>query len=160
MKNWNLKKFAAATAAAMAVMLVLAGCGGASGGKEPTAQAVVEAVAAEVPFIDTMDYVAEAQFSNFYHVDAEKVADQAMYAGTRASAEEITVIRMKDAADVQLAKDAMAKRLEDQKQAFENYQPGEMAKIQGAKIYTHGAYVMLVVADDTSKAESAFNAQF
>lgn len=149
----------AAVALAMTAVLLLAGCGSKSAGKEPAAHAVVEAVVAEVPFVDSMSFVDD-QFSNFYRIDEAKVADKSMYVGTRASAEEITVIRLKDAADVELAKSAMAERLQDQKIAFENYQPGEMAKIESAKIYTHGAYVMLVVADDTSKAESAFNAQF
>lgn len=157
MKQGMKRLIAAVTAAAL---LALAGCGGKSGGKEPAAKAVVEAVAAEVPFVDAMDFVADEQFANLYRVDLEKVADKSMYTGTRASAEEITVIRMKDAADVQEARDAMTVRLEDQRLAFENYLPEEMAKIQGAQVYTHGAYVMLVVADDTSKAESAFNAQF
>lgn len=160
MKNRNWKTWLTVVAVALAALLALSGCGGKSGGKEPAAQAVVEAVAAEVPFVDTMSYVDDAQFSNFYRIDTEKIADKSMYVGTRASAEEITVIRMKDAADIQLAKDAIAERLEDQRLAFENYQPGEMVKLQGAQIYTHGAYVMLVVADDTSKAEKAFNAQF
>lgn len=157
MKNLFLKKVLAAAAL---TALVLTGCGGKSGGKEPAAQAVVEAVAAEVPFVDTMSYVDDRQFYNLYRLDQEKVADKSMYVGTRASAEEITVVRMKDAADVQVVKDAMAERLEDQRLAFENYLPEEMTKIKGAQIYIHGAYVMLVVADDTSKAESAFNAQF
>ena len=147
-------------AVTVAVLSLLAGCGGRSGGKEPDAKAVVEAVAGEVPFVDTMDYVDTEQFYNLYRLDQEKVADQSMYTGTLASAEEITVIRMKEAGDVQAAKDAIAERLEDKRLAFENYQPGEMTKIQGAQIYTHGAYVMLVVADDTSKAQSAFDAQF
>lgn len=140
--------------------LLLTGCGGKSGGKEPSAQAVVEAVAGEVPFVDTMSYVDDAQFYNLYRIDEAKVADKSMYVGTLASAEEITVIRVKDTADVQAAKDAIAGRLEDKKLAFQDYIPAEMAKIQSAQIYIHGAYVMLVVADDTSKAESAFNAQF
>ena len=157
MKKHMVKVVAVIT---VAVLALLAGCGGRSGGKEPAAKAVVEAVAGEVPFVDTMDYVDTEQFYNLYRLDQEKVADQSMYTGTLASAEEITVIRMKEAGDVQAAKDAIAERLEDKRLAFENYQPGEMAKIQSAQIYTHGAYVMLVVADDASKAQSAFDAQF
>lgn len=157
MKNKVLKKIFAAAALAG---LLLTGCGGKSAGKEPAAQTVVQAVAEEVPFVDSMSYVDDAQFYNLYRIDEAKVADKSMYVGTLASAEEITVIRVKDTADVQAAKDAIADRLEDKKLAFKDYLPAEMTKIQGAQIYTHGAYVMLVVADDTSKAESAFNAQF
>lgn len=129
-------------------------------GKQPTATDVVTAVAAQVEFKDTMSLVDEKLFSNFYRLDEEKVADRAMYTGSRATAEEVTVIRMKNEADVQLAKDAMAERLEDQRIAYENYVPEELPKIENAAIYSQGAYVILVVANDTSKVEKTFLAQF
>ena len=79
---------------------------------------------------------------------------------SRATAEEVTVIRMKDAADIQLAQDAIAARIEDQKRSYESYMPDEMPKINNAAVYTHGSYAILVVADDTSGAEKTFEAQF
>ena len=100
-------------------------------------------------------------FYNFYDIDAQKVADVSMYtSSSRATAEEVTVIRMKDAADIQLAQDAIAARIEDQKRSYESYMPDEMPKINNAAVYTHGSYAILVVADDTSGAEKTFEAQF
>lgn len=151
-----------ALAAAVCLCFAASACGskGGASGKEPEASAVVEAVSSKLAFKDNMTMLEEAQFTNFYRIDMEKVADQAMYAASRASAEEVTVIRMKDAKDVQLAKDAIEEHLEDQRIAFENYIPEEMAKIEAAQVYTQGAYVMLVVADSTEGAEDAFKAQF
>ena len=80
--------------------------------------------------------------------------------GTRSTAEEVTVIKAKDAADVQHIKDAIDVRIEDQKFSYEDYKPEEMTKIDGALVLTHGNYVLLVMADDTSSVEKTFEAQF
>ena len=144
-----------------ALCLGLTACGGSgtADGKQPPAADVVTAVAAQVAFKDNMALVDQALFSNFYRIDQEKVADTAMYTGSRATAEEVTVIKMKNATDVQLAKDAFAERLADQKLAYENYVPEELPKIENAVVYTNGAYAILVVANDTSKVEKTFVAQ-
>ena len=135
MKRWIAAALAAVCAFSMAA------CGGKSGGKEPAAADVVQAVAQGLTF--------------------QKVADVSMYtSSSRATAEEVTVIRMKDAADIQLAQDAIAARIEDQKRSYESYMPDEMPKINNAAVYTHGSYAILVVADDTSGAEKTFEAQF
>lgn len=160
MKTKNTMKKYIALLLTAALCIPMTACGAKSGGKEPAAADVVGAVTETITFQDTMDYVGEKQFSNIYRIDLEKVADKSMYAGSRASAEEVTVIRMKDAADVQLAKDAIEEHLADQKAAFETYIPEEMAKIESAQTFVSGAYVMLVVADDFSGAEAAFQKQF
>ena len=155
MKRWIAAALAAVCAFSMAA------CGGKSGGKEPAAVDVVQAVAQGLTFKDTMMTVDQDVFYNFYDIDAQKVADVSMYtSSSRATAEEVTVIRMKDAADIQLAQDAIAARIEDQKRSYESYMPDEMPKINNAAVYTHGSYAILVVADDTSGAEKTFEAQF
>ena len=50
---------------------------------------------------------------------------------------------------------AMQKRVEEQKTAFENYQPAEMKKLQDPLIKKQGVMVVLCVSDDTSAAEKA-----
>ena len=98
---------------------------------------------------------------DFYDLDADKVADAHMYtSGSRATAEEITVIRMKDAKDVGLAEAAMKQRVEDQKRSYQDYIPEELPKLEGAVVLTHGSYALLAVADDPSKVEETFKAQF
>lgn len=130
------------------------------GSKQPSAADVVKAVAEQVTFKDAMTEGDDAMFSARYNLDSELVEDKAMYVGTLATAEEITVIKVKDAGDVQAAKDAVNAHLEDQKTAFENYIPEEMPKIENALVLTQGNYVLLAVADDTSKVKETFEAQF
>ena len=49
----------------------------------------------------------------------------------------------------------MQKRVEEQKTAFENYQPAEMKKLQDPLIKKQGVMVVLCVSDDTPAAEKA-----
>ncbi len=98
---------------------------------------------------------------NIYNLDEEKLAEKTVRtSATRATAEEVSVFKVKDAADVGMVQDAINERIEDQKIAYENYVPAEMAKINNAAVYTNGSYVILVMADDTSKVEELFQAQF
>ena len=99
--------------------------------------------------------------ANIYNLDEEKLAEKTVRtSATRATAEEVSVFKVKDAADVGMVQDAINERIEDQKIAYENYVPAEMAKINNAAVYTNGSYVILVMADDTSKVEELFQAQF
>lgn len=156
-----MKKIIAVLLAAAACM-TLASCGSkAASGKQPATADVVKAVADQLTFKDEMMLVDDGIVFNFYRYDEEKVAEKTMYtSATRATAEEVTVFKVKDAADVQVIHDAVAERIEDQKIAYENYVPEEMVKINSAVTFTNGNYVILVMADDTSKVEETFNAQF
>ena len=154
---------------ALVACLTLAACGGsgqaesqpAAEEKQPTAAQVVEAVSAELTFVDNMTTVDGDLFFDFYLLDPETVEDACMYtSGSRATAEEVTVIKMKEGEDISLAQEAADQRVEDQRLAYENYIPEELTKIDGAVTYTHGQYLLLVVADDPSPASEAFEAQF
>ena len=144
-------------ALAIITCLSLAACGGKSSdqsGKQPATADVVEAVASQLTFEDKM-------VANIYNLDEEKLAEKTVRtSATRATAEEVSVFKVKDAADVGMVQDAINERIEDQKIAYENYVPAEMAKINNAAVYTNGSYVILVMADDTSKVEELFQAQF
>lgn len=159
----KMKKILAAALAAVCALTLMSGCGSSSDGpaKQPTAAQVTEKVWEFLVFKDTVVEVEDDLVKNYYNIDWDKVEDKCMYtSGSRATAEEVMVIKMKDAADVQLAKDAMRDRVEDQKIAYENYVPEEMTKLNNALICENGPYVLLVVADDTENAQTVFDEQF
>lgn len=145
-----------------AVGFSMAACSKGTGGtgKTPAAADVVKAVSEKMTFTNEMMMVDADQFGNLYRIDLEKVEDKAILTdSSRATAEEITVIRMKDAKDVQIAKDAITEHIEDQRRSFEGYIEGEIPKLDNALVMTEGAYVILVVAPDTAPAEAAFQSQ-
>jgi len=125
------------------------------------AQLVAEAVASQLTFKDELMTLEDKMVANIYNLDEEKLAEKTVRtSATRATAEEVSVFKVKDAADVGMVQDAINERIEDQKIAYENYVPAEMAKINNAAVYTNGSYVILVMADTTSKVEELFQAQF
>lgn len=156
----KVKKVLTAVLAA-ALCLSLAACGGSGAGKQPEAAKVMQAVADKLELTDAMIMVDREALDNFFMIPEGKVDDIAMYtSATRATAEEVTVIKMHDVADIKLAEQMAATRIEDQKLAYENYVPEEMTKINGAVTATQGNYLLLVMADDPSSAVETFKAQF
>ncbi len=155
MKRWI------ATVLAAAACISLAACAKQPSGKQPAAADVVKAVADQMTFKDNMMTLEENVVFNFYNINPDKLADKSCYVSSSgATAEEVSVFKVKDAADIQLVKDAIAERIEDKKIAFENYVPEEMVKINNAVTYVNGSYVIVAFADDISPVEKTFNQQF
>jgi predicted small lipoprotein YifL len=151
------------TLSAILLCAALAACGTQrqAPAKQPRASDVVQAVAQTLTFKDQMMTLEDRVIPNIYNVDMDKLADKCCYVSSSgATAEEISVFRVKDAADLQMAKDAISERIEDQKIAFENYVPEEMVKIQNAVVLEKGDYILLVLADEVSGVKDAFYAQF
>lgn len=157
-----MKKWIATILAAVTCMTMLTACGGKKAPqKEPATADVAKAVVEKLTFRDELMVLDDKQVDVIYRLDEDKIAEKTCYvSGSRATAEEVSVFKVKDAADTQMVKDAIAERIDDQKIAYENYVPEEMVKINGAVTLQNGNYLILVMADDTSAVEETFNQQF
>ncbi len=157
-----MKKIVAAFMAAVACMTMLTACGGKTEPKkEPATADVAKAVVEQLSFRDELMVLEDQQVDVIYRLDEEKIAEKTCYvSSSRATAEEVSVFKVKDAADIQMVKDAIDERVEDQKIAYENYVPEEMVLIENAVTVVNGNYVILVMADDVSAVDDAFNDQF
>lgn len=156
-----MKKLVAGILAAVTCITMLSACGKGSAQKEPATADVAKAVVDQLTFRDELMVLDDKQVDVIYRIDEDKIAEKTCYvSSSRATAEEVSVFKVKDAADLQMVKDAIEERIEDQKIAYENYVPEEMVKINGAVTYQQGNYVILVMADDTSSVEDTFKKQF
>lgn len=157
-----MKKLLAACMAAVACMTMLTACGGQKAPeKEPPTADVAKAVVEKLSFRDELMVLEDPQVDNIYRLDEEKIEEKTCYvSSSRATVEEVSVFKLKDAADIQMVKDAVSERIEDQKIAYENYVPEEMVLINDAVTLENGKYVILVMADDTSAVTNVFNEQF
>ena len=92
---------------------------------------------------------------NYYFFDDANVIEEALVckSASGATAEEIAVITVKSASDVESVKAAVEMRVEDLAFNFENYVPAEMDKIENAVVATSGRYIILAVADDSAAAQ-------
>ena len=91
---------------------------------------------------------------NIYGLDNTTVVQLKVYVSTGATAEEIAVIETAGGDAVETVKAALEKRVEDQKLAFESYQPREMTKLGDPLIETRGKYVILCLSDDNEAARA------
>lgn len=151
-----------------ALLLFLSGCGqdGKDSDKKVITVPASDAVSAimenaEVSSIDAvLSYGQEdfdRNFQKLYGMDIKLVDDGTFaYNSTGASANEITVLRLKDAGDVEACTKALEQRLARRAQDFGGYRPEEAAKAQEGKVFACSNYVMLAICEDSSAARSAF----
>jgi hypothetical protein len=142
----------------VAFAVMLAACSGrgadANANKEtPPPDTVAQAVLDSVTFRDSLIKAEGDVAANYYKLD-DIISEHAIYiSGSGATAEEIAVLKVADAKDVETAKAILEKRIENLKLQFESYVPGEMVKLENPVILTQGDLAILVLADDQNAAE-------
>ena len=136
--------------AALAALMLLAGCGG----PKSTDTVPGEAAARILEAVEFRDTLVEAEgdvAKEWYDLD-ENVSDFAIYiSGSGATAEEIAVIKT---SDTDAAKAAVQKRVEDLRFRFGDYVPGEMVKLSDPVIVSKADIVILILADDLAAAQT------
>ncbi|MFV0518596.1 MAG: DUF4358 domain-containing protein [Aminipila sp.] len=105
-----------------------------------------------IEFKDSMSIVYEEIFFSLYDLDEIDVKEVTLYASTGATAEEVAVIKTKDG-KAEAVEKACRKRIEAQKQGFEDYVPKELEKLEKPVIMKAGNSVIMVVCDDREAAE-------
>ena len=160
-EGFTLKKIAILLSIIL-ILAAFAGCNGASSAsadaKTMDVQNFADSVLEQVAFKDEHMAASERVLSAIYGVDFAKVKSYCVYiSGTNSTAEEIAAFEVNDIADVDSIKAVLTQRITDQKNAYTNYNPVELKKIENAYIAAKGKYVVMIVADDTSSAEKLFN---
>ena len=87
-----------------------------------------------------------------YGVAQEDILDSAIYLSAGATAEEVSVLVLKDEDTAALVADALKAHVEAQKEAYQDYLPEEVPKLDDAILTTHGSSVLLVVPAQASEA--------
>ncbi len=90
-------------------------------------------------------------------IDYEKVSNFFVSYSKEGLADEIVVISVKDEADVKEAKDSLQKHLEHRKNLFANYAIEQASRLDSAILKVSGRYVVLIIADENSKIDKAFD---
>ena len=140
---------------ALLSMLLLAACGDKKTSREVTAAPadLAKQLATETVTSDTLSEVSTDIMASTYFVDAAKLDSSSTYLSTGASACEASVIKCKEADYVSEVETLLKNRVTNQTDLFSSYNAGETKKLESAIIKTSGNYVVLVVCDDTAKAE-------
>lgn len=135
------------------LFLLAAGCSGKGGDVSVDVPKAADRLIAGISFSDQMAAVDDKVTQRLFGLGDGDAVESKVYEGTGATAEEVAVFEAKDADAAGRIRDAAEKRVEDQREAFRDYQPKEMEKLKSPVLEVKGNYVFLCVSDDNDAAE-------
>ena len=135
----------------IAVGMVFSGCASGNDTAVMDIDALSKALLENIEFEDELTLLDDAMVGRLY--DIEDYVSARVYIGSGATAEEIAVFefdsREKAAAGLKVA----VGRVEEQREDFAGYLPGELKKLDNAVAGQYGRYVILCVSGDDSARE-------
>lgn len=144
------KVFAAVIAVLM--MLTFFGCGKET--KTYDADAVADALNAELEFGEMLEKsTADAAYS-VYGINPALCSKAAIYMGSGATADEIAVFNCIDEAAFEAVYDAVEERLDYLHEGYSSYGPQEIPKIEAASIIKKGNAVIFCICENPENAEA------
>lgn len=139
------------------VIGALAGCSGKQDGEELSAAAVAERIQRAVN-LDEMKQGDRKKLHKLYHLDADEVEDFILYtAASNVKADELAVIKVKDADQAESVKQNILQRIEAQTVKFKDYRPEEYFLIEKHVLKTKGRFVFFAVSKEAAQMEAAFD---
>lgn len=163
----NIKRIACLT---LAVLLLGGawGCGSSTGdeGKDVDMAALMDAMIAADPTLPDLTRVtsdgdqAASDFTYLSDLDY-KLIDEYFYACASAgTAEEIAVMKLKDAGKAAAAMDSLHKHIEARQGTFREYDPEQLPLTEKTVIIREGRYVALIVCEKSGLVQNVFRDSF
>lgn len=119
--------------------------------------------AGKLPAMDTFtseDEDAQSTFEYLCDFDYSRVNSFRITYSSEATADEIFIIELKDAKDVEEVKEALSDRKQTRHTAFNTYLPSEVKRVDDGLITSYGKYVALVICDTPQASVDSFQAFF
>ncbi|MFL1671710.1 DUF4358 domain-containing protein [Paenibacillus dendritiformis] len=139
------------------VIGALAACSGKQAGEELSAAAVGERIQRAVN-LDEMKQGDRKKLHKLYRIDADEVEDFILYtAASNVKADELAVIKVKDADQAESVKQNILQRIEAQTVKFKDYRPEEYFLIEKHVLKTKGRFVFFAVSREAAQMEAAFD---
>ncbi|WCR27394.1 DUF4358 domain-containing protein [Paenibacillus thiaminolyticus] len=139
------------------VIGALAGCSGKQDGEELSAAAVAERIQRAVN-LDEMKQGDRKKLHKLYHIEADEVEDFMLYtAASNVKADELAIIKVKDADQAERLKQNILQRIDAQTVKFKDYRPNEYFLIEKHVLKTKGRFVFFAVSKEAAQMEAAFD---
>lgn len=120
---------------------------------EIDAKKLAEDLHSKITYEDKLEIIAQEDVINLYDCKDVKIEECYVYVSSKATAEEIAVFRCTDKTEAEKMKTILETRVKDQKEAYVDYVPKEIVKLDKAVIQVKDAYAVLVVAEDDQAAK-------
>ena len=142
---------------ALALMLLLAACGGGSSEKTLDIAAFTQSVLDSVEYDDELIELSENALPHYYTLP-DGVEEYKIYvSATSGTTNELAVFKCKDSSAVTAVKDAVETRIDTQRTNYENYVPAEIGRLDEALVKTSGNYVLFSVSYSNDVVEKLFD---
>lgn len=160
--------------ACLALAVLLLGCAWGCGsqpedsGKDVDMSALLDAMIAADPTLPELTIVtsqvggelAEKDFTYLSDLDY-KLVDEYFYACAQAgTAEEIAVVKLRDAGQAAVMMDSFHKHIEARQGTFREYDPAQIPLTENAVIIREGRYVALIVCEKNGLVQNVFRDSF
>lgn len=125
-----------------------------------TANEMIDEMLAKVEQPMFMEVTAD-QVKEIYNIDPEKLEDYAIRIPMmNVKANEIAILKVKDAADVSMVEEAVKQRAENVQKQFETYLPDQFENAKNYKLVTKGNYVLFVISDQADELIKVYDGFF
>ena len=108
-------------------------------------------------FEDELAKVDSSMIMQDYSFSTDEIKEIVSYQGSGATSEEIVILQVNSKEQLNSVKEKINTRIEERKQAFENYLPEEVFKIDNNLLETRGTYVIFCISNDSNKVEEVVN---
>lgn len=129
--------------------LAAAGCGGS---KDVDVNALSDALHTQITYKDELANIDLDTAKMFYTFSDADITEAVFYESSGATAEEIAVIKCGSNEDADKVEAALNTRVSEQKEAYTDYVPEELEKLNAAVVVKSGNTAILSVSDDPAKA--------
>lgn len=121
-------------------------------------ETVFDDLSQKISFNDTMEIVTDDYSEMLLSISPDLYSDCILYMGSGATAEELLIFKTDSAENTEQITSALKTHLEDQKSAFEGYDPEELKILGEAYIASSKTLVFYVVSQDTDAAKPYIDA--
>ena len=138
-------------------LLLLTSCGGDSQ-KTMDMTAFSESVLSSVEYDDELISLSDKVAGNYYDLEIDGLEGYVIFvSSTSATTNELAVFHCADSSALEATKSAVEARMKDQREAYENYIPDELLRLDNALVKTSGNYLLFSVSDDNETVEKLFD---
>ena len=95
-------------------------------------------------------------FAYLSELPYEKVDNFLLSYSSSGKADEVAVIAVKNAADVEEAARSLRTHVEQRRSLFRQYAPDQATRVDQAQVFTSGPYAVLIIADQGQAVKEAF----
>lgn len=141
---------------------IITGCGSSqkNASKNPSV-GDIEAKIKQVSDLSNMKKGDSSKLKKLYDINSDEIDSFILYtAPSNLKAEELAVIKVKDAKDIDNVKSKISKRVDKQTTSFKDYLPDEYYLIQKNIVKVNGNYICFIISKDAEKISSAFDESF